>query len=477
MKRLAQFFRSVLPADPWQLVFLTGVIFLFICPRLPWRPSAEIFMSRAVVPVGPISESVTKSLALVIVLLYPALFAGLMGYATCFYPGSRPVRRILGLVLLPALFSLVCIFFVFYQISGSHSSVLESRAVLLPAYRWLWAIFWHFPAGFDFCVFSLLLIGVFVVRLRSGTSSLPLALPGPVASLDEVADSWPKIQILIFTLLAPLFLIAGFFGVLLGLPYFFLHGSVLATYGVVMRIVVSMLDAALLIALALWILGPWGRNAARRSLQLPEPRYAFLGLLLPILISGLPQILHFLIDRTQWAIYFFNQNFPPQIASYLDVGRLRDPWLLLMIFGAFAEEVVFRGLLLQNLVRRYGFHRGIFLTGIVWGAYHFRGDSYSGLSVGGVFLQLGYRILICLVWNYVFAWMTLRWKSIIPAGIAHTVSNILIVAGINDSIPWSAEIRMLEWAVVAFLLFRYWPLARTEPLEETPPTAHLESAI
>jgi membrane protease YdiL (CAAX protease family) len=106
-----------------------------------------------------------------------------------------------------------------------------------------------------------------------------------------------------------------------------------------------------------------------------------------------------------------------------------------MIFGAFAEEIVFRGLLLQNLISRYGFHRGLFLTGVVWGAYHFRGDSYSGLSVGDILLRLAYRILICLAWNYVFAWMTLRWKSIIPAGITHTVSNILIMSGINDSIP------------------------------------------
>lgn len=476
MKRLVQFFRSVIPVDPWQLVFLTGVIFLFICPRLPWRPSAEMFISKAV-PAGPISESETKRFGLVIVLLYPALFAGLMAYATCFYPGPRPVRRILGLVLLPALFSLVCILFVFYWLSGSGTSVLDSHALTPLVYRWLQASFWHFPVGFDFCLFSLLLIGVFLFRLRSATSALPLALPGPTTSLDEAADLWPKIQLLIFTLLAPLFLIAGLFGILLGLPYFFLHGSVLANYASMMRIVGSVLDAALLIALALWILGSWGRNAARRSLQLPEPRYALLGLLLPILISGLPQVLDFLIDRTQWAIYFFNQNFPPQIISYFDVGRLRDPWLLLMIFGAFAEEVVFRGLLLQNLIRRYGFYRGIFLTGIVWGAYHFRGDSYSGLSVGGVLLNLAYRILICLVWNYVLAWMTLRWKSIVPAGIAHTVSNILIVAGINDSIPWSAELRLLEWAVVAFLLFCYWPLARTEFLEEIPPATHLESAL
>jgi membrane protease YdiL (CAAX protease family) len=476
MKRLVQFLRSVIPADPWQLVFLAGVIFLFICPRLSWRPSAEILMSKAV-PVGLASDSVTKSFGLVVMLLYPIIFAGLMGYATCFFPGPRPVRRILWLVFLPTLFSLMCTLFVFYRRSWSPSSVLEPHSLIPSAFRWLRASFWKFPVGFDFGVFSLLLIAVFVVRLRAGTSSLPLALPGPVVGSGEAADLWPKIQILIFTLLAPLFLIAGFIGILLALPLFFSHGPSQLIYADVGRIVGSVLEAVLLIVLALWILGPWGRNAARRSLQLPEPRYALLALLLPMFISVLPQIADYLIDRTYWAIYLFNQDFPPRIASYFDLSRVWDPRLLLMTFGAFAEEVIFRGLLLEKLISRYGFHRGIFLTGIVWSAIHFRSDSYFGLSVGGVLLNLAFRTLICLAMNYVLAWMTLRWKSIIPAGIAHTVSNILIVAGINDSIPWISELRILEWAVVAFLLFRYFPLAPAEPMEEIPPTAQLESAL
>jgi hypothetical protein len=43
--------------------------------------------------------------------------------------------------------------------------------------------------------------------------------------------------------------------------------------------------------------------------------------------------------------------------------------------------------------------------------------------------------------NYVLAWMTLRWESIIPAGIAHTVSNILVVAGINYQTSWAGELQ------------------------------------
>ena len=477
MKRLAQFLRSVLPADLCQLAFLTGTIFLFISPRLPWRPSTEMLMSNAF-PLTVKSDSVLRSVQLIFALLYPAAFAGLVAYFTCFYPGKKPTRRILTLVFLPAIFSLGSIFFVLSQIFRPPSSVFfQSQAYLSFSYQWLRSNGVDLPVGFWFCFLSLPVLAIFLVRLRSGATSLPLVLRGPVASVGEAADLWPKIQILIFILLAPLYLIVGFAGILPALPFSLPHVSLPFIYISVARVLGSVLESAIPVAIALWILGPWGRNAARKSLQVPEPRNALISFLLPILVAGLPQALHYLIDRTQWAIYLFNRDFPPQIIAYFDLGQFRDPWLLLMVFGAFAEEIVFRGMLLQNLIFRYGLHRGTFLTGIIWGAYHFRSDPYFGLSVGGVLLQLAERILICVALNCVLAWMTLRWESIIPAGITHTVSNILVVVGINKSIPWSGELRILEWAAIAFLLFRYWPLARTKPTDEFPPSVPVESAL
>jgi membrane protease YdiL (CAAX protease family) len=476
MKRLAQFFRSIIPADPWQLVFLAGVIFLFICPRLPWRPSAEILVSKAG-PVGSTSESVAKSFGLVIVLLYPAIFAGLMGYATCFYPGRRPVRRILWFVFLPALLSLVFIFPILYRVSQPATSVLERATPFFLTLQWFRSNIRNFPVGLCFCVFSLLLILVFAVRLQPGKSSLPLALPVSSISRDETADSWKRTLLLVFVLLCPLFLINGLVGFPLIFAYFLSKQPLSSLYLGISRIIAALIDAGVPIVLALCILGESGRKMVRTSFRLPELHDAFFAFLLPVGFAGLLSAPGYLIARTNWAIYAVHQASAPQFTSYFDLARAKDPWFLLMAVGAFAEEFVFRGLLLSRLSSRYGFHRGIFLTGIIWAAYHFRGDSYSGLSVGGVLFHLVNRILICLAMNYVLAWMTLRWKSIIPAGIAHTVSNILVVAGVNDLIPWSGEIWILEWALIAFLLFRYWPFAPNESSEASFPSPDLESAI
>jgi membrane protease YdiL (CAAX protease family) len=476
MKRLGQFLRSVIPSDPWQLVFLVGVVLLFVSPRLPWRTSAQILAAKAF-PLGLNSDALLKNLQLVVAFLYPVTFAGLVAYLTCLYPGPKPVRRVIWFVFLPTLISLALVFSIFYRISRRPSSVFEPPAFLPLPLQWLRSNIWDFPVGLYFCVFSLLLILAFVIRLQFGKSSLPLVLPLSSISSDETPDSWGRTRFLILILLGPLFLLCGLVGLPLALPFILSNQSLPSVYLNVARIIEALVGAAVLIALALWILGQSRRNVVRSSFQLPEPRYAFFAFLLPIGLSGLLSAPDYLVARTNWAIYAFHQTFAPEFASYFDLSRVWDPWLLLLTFGAFAEEFVFRGLLLRKLMSRYGFHRGIFLTGIVWAAYHFRSDSYSGLSVGGVFFHLARRILICLAMNYVLAWMTLRWKSIIPAGIAHTVSNILVVAGINYQTPWSGELRILEWAVVAFLLFRYWSLAQTEPAEAISPPVRLESAI
>ncbi len=97
----------------------------------------------------------------------------------------------------------------------------------------------------------------------------------------------------------------------------------------------------------------------------------------------------------------------------------------------------------------------MFLAGMVSAAYHFRTDLYSGSVVGGVLYRLGRRLLGTVVLNYVFAWMSLRWKSIIPAGIMHAVVNMFILSEVS-AVPWQAKMELAVWAAVAVFMFCYW---------------------
>ncbi len=457
MKHLAAFLRSVIPADSYQLIFLVGVVFLFISPRLPWWPPQILESSGLIPSILRDGDIRLESGRFIAAWLYPITFAGLVGYFVCFWPGKTPVYRILLAVCFPAVLSLVLILREFFQLTRGTSSILElqsSFAVL----KWLHLNAWKLSPGFYFCAVGLVLILVYAMRLALGLTSLPLSLPKVHAPIGGTPDSWSRVRILVFVLVGPYFLIAGLLGFLFfGLPYISSSTIFPALMAVFAKLAI-VLDAALLVGVAVCILGKQGRDAARISLRLPEPRYALLALALAFAVSGLIPGAQYLVDRAHWAAHDFGKFAPPQLSSYFDLNNAWQPWVLLMAFGAFAEEIVFRGLLLPRFLSRYGLHRGIFLTGIVWATIHFRSDTYSGLSVGGVMLHLANRIFLCLTLNLVFAWMTLRWNSIIPAAIAHTTWNILVSMQQNTSELWDWEFKVALWAILAYVLFRYWPV-------------------
>lgn len=385
--------------------------------------------------------------------LFPLIFAGIVAYYTCFWPGARPGRRIVLGIFLPALLSLGLIFseFLFGQ------SVLDRRMTLAVVYDQLSVIFKEHPSGFSFASIALVMLGVFAVRIQLGLSSLPLRLSRqPVERQSE--GLWNKIEMLIFVLVCPLFLLSRIVNALVSLPFWHRPDLADSNLGLVYGALWSAFGAAVLVFVAVLVMGEYGRKAARASLQLPELRFALFGLGIPIVISFLISFFQYGYDRAQWAAHDFGKFSPPQLAAYFAAPSSWRWSLLLMIFAAFAEEIVFRGLLLHELLGRYGLYRGIFVTGMIWAAFHFHSDMHFRYSISGALVHIVSRILICLAMNFVLSWMTLRCNSIIPAAIAHTVSNVLIVGGITANVPFAGETRILLWALAAWLLFRYWPV-------------------
>ncbi len=137
----------------------------------------------------------------------------------------------------------------------------------------------------------------------------------------------------------------------------------------------------------------------RPLLQVPKLIDLPIALLLAVAASCTVPAIQYVIDRVHWATHFYGRTLPPQVSQYFNPSSVWQSLLLLMVFAAFAEEFIFRGLFLPRFIDRYGFHRGMFLTGIAWAAIHFRSDTYSGLSPGGVLVHLANRIFLCLVFE------------------------------------------------------------------------------
>ena len=126
----------------------------------------------------PQIETMTLSLRVFLLwCIYFIMFAGLAGYFASFWPGKRPIRRILWTVCLPLSLGLALILRKFFQLSHPTSSVLYFKSDPLAFPAWLFANALKLPPGAMFSMLGLVLILIFGYRLVLGYSSLPVKLP------------------------------------------------------------------------------------------------------------------------------------------------------------------------------------------------------------------------------------------------------------------------------------------------------------
>ena len=79
-------------------------------------------------------------------------------------------------------------------------------------------------------------------------------------------------------------------------------------------------------------------------------------------------------------------------------------------------------------------------------------------------LKLGYRIFVCVALSFALAWLTLRSQSVVPAASAHTLYNVLVFSPNGPQFAGKAVLRVALWAMLAYVLFRYWPVPPQETL-------------
>lgn len=452
MKRAAEFLRSVIPADPFQLFFLVGITCLVIAHGAKWWPVGVGV--RAGEPTGWFEQ-----LLLMIgpLFVYLVIFAGIAGYFVCFWPGSHPVRRIVGWVFLPTLVGVGLMMARLAYLTLPSPSVLEGTgAVLAQRIHWVQEMSWEL-SGFRFALLGLLLIAIFISRLAFGIATLPLALPGRHALESEDPGSWRRVQILLWFLVGLVFLPLALVTFLtIGVP--FVLASRLPSFvqsDWFQRLFPSIVGV-LYFGIALSIMGTDGRATARRSIRLPGLRWALVALAFPTGIDILISVGQYTLDRVRWAAVDFGKFESPQFSSYFAVP---DTWLLLLFFAAFFEEVIFRGLLQPRFIHRYGLYRGIFLVGIVWAAFHFFTDfSFTHFTELEALGKLCFRMFMCVALSFVLAWLVLWSESVIPAAIAHALYNVLVFSPLGPPFTGRGVLRVALWGALAYLLFRYWPV-------------------
>ena len=448
----------MIPEDPWQLLVLIGVIFIFVSSRASWWPAALFAHLDLNYGEFQIQNGMLALRSIIVLLIYPVMFAGLAGYFSCFWPGKRPLWRMLWAVCFPAVLSLGWLFRLLFEFGSPTYSVLPFKSDYLAFPRWLSENLTLMPSGPTLCAIGLSFVAIFVVRLALGRSSLPLKLLRENASQDP-ANNWSSETTVIFLFVGPYFLVSGLFQMLLlGFPLLVLHIS-LALAGR-LSVISSFFENAASVAIVIFVLGRSAAARLKASLRLPKARHLLIAFALPATITYLGPMAQYVFDRIQWASHFYGQYSPPQISAYINISNVWHWVVLSGCIAAVSEELVFRGMLLPRFIERYGLHRGILLIGLVWAAAHFHFDSYSGLSVSQLLAHVASRIVFCVALNYVLSWVTLREESVVAAIVIHATWNLLNVVPMESSLPWSGEIRVALLAATAWLLFRRWPVDR-----------------
>jgi membrane protease YdiL (CAAX protease family) len=70
--------------------------------------------------------------------------------------------------------------------------------------------------------------------------------------------------------------------------------------------------------------------------------------------------------------------------------------------------------------------------------------------------------------GFVLGWLTLRTGSVLPAAVAHSLKNALVLSLIESKVPWEGTAIVLLWLFLAVVLFRFWPIRSEDAVEQTP---------
>src|SRR5215467_13989516 len=162
MNRATQFLRSVIPADPFQLCFLAGLVCLTIAPYLRWWPVEERADWSAKLNGSPVGM---EYYVVQVVATYGFILASSAGYFFCFWPGKRLKAKVWLMVFLPALVSVALTEVKFLSIRRGDYSVLTQTQGSGGSFSWVVAELWNQGTGIHFAVMGISLTAVFGLRL------------------------------------------------------------------------------------------------------------------------------------------------------------------------------------------------------------------------------------------------------------------------------------------------------------------------
>jgi membrane protease YdiL (CAAX protease family) len=456
------FARSLLPSQGAHWLLLMGSFFLFISHEARW------------LPYGPVQHEYDLALfGFSWFLTLPLMVAGAVGWYIALLPPSRPAKRLVVWVILPAATTVLLIAIAstlsFLIPQDPPVSIVEATLDISVRLSQFFHVFTGLGIGIRLALFGLVLTCVFIALLEAGRASLPVNVGVPCdgdafsAKPDELAQEHRRLMRFVWfmTSLSVLpWLVARLFRFFLMLQF---EGWAVS-HPHVLPWIEEITLLTFLFLLVFFAIGKDCRCEIRGYFRWPSVRDLFLSVLFPSVVTIIWPLIQFVHSRILWAGDLLNSFVAPHLANYF---RTPDAFALHFIPSALVEEIAWRGYLQPRFVRQYGLLRGIIFVGVVWGVFHFYFDFTGAYSWTIIRTNALDRIIGTVALSFPIAWVTIRSKSILPATLFHAAYN----AGLHitrNPLPGIQWLHDASYIILGYILFRYFPTTTDDPAPRMP---------
>jgi membrane protease YdiL (CAAX protease family) len=165
-----------------------------------------------------------------------------------------------------------------------------------------------------------------------------------------------------------------------------------------------------------------------------RPLFLLYSLAIPLLITLLGFFLLEFLGLGSQTIFSFKNSKIIFIGKEMSIIAFIPYFLTGFVLGsiqsgifALGEEIGWRGYLQNKMIKEFGLISGIIYLGLVWGYWHLpiilMGYNFPEYPILGGFILMP---LMTIGFSSIWAWLTLRAKSIWPAVLAHGAINTLL---------------------------------------------------
>lgn len=180
-----------------------------------------------------------------------------------------------------------------------------------------------------------------------------------------------------------------------------------------------------------------GRKLSELGWRWPQPKYAFMSWIIPLLYATIAYAIIWLCgmggfpnhDFMQGLVATMGLHTSPLISTVIYVLLTGSLGIIGMMSRALGEEIGWRGFLVPELSKKMGFTGTALFSGVVWTLIHYPvliwADYNSGTPTW--YALVCFSVMVMSL-SFIFAWMRLKSGSLWTGVILHASHNLYIQA-------------------------------------------------